>query len=420
MRERMAETSTPSPMPPAALRSDSVPAVRGEEWWAAYPGLHDPGRQALTARRKGLGRSIQPVYSGSIDTFHLGRSAMKRYFCAAALALVMGLAACTPASTNTQQGPASPPAPGGPTQVKLGQTFDIPDQAGRSVARASIDKVEVDPICTDDYGTVEPAAKGHYIAVQMTVETTAAFLPRQAFTYPSGYDFQVTGPDGLTESSVYDDTSGGLCIADRETFDGPFQANAKYQRWLSLESENTSGTLLFRPHFMASSLPGWEVEFAKDAKTSPATPAQENAPAPAPPPEDNCSLDPADMDQKTKIQCGVVEKAPAPSPGAENLPPDSLEFKCSDPTWRANNGDHGDQQCGSDWDGSNSGEVPQEYQQYQEETGYPYSYEEYEQLPGYQKCGTACGQAPTSGETQLQYGCEQGYIPEEQCTQAGF
>ncbi|MEV4643640.1 hypothetical protein [Saccharopolyspora sp. NPDC049357] len=54
----------------------------------------------------------------------------------------------------------------------------------------------------------------------------------------------------------------------------------------------------------------------------------------------------------------------------------------------------------------------QQFQDYKQDTGYPYSYEEYDQLPGYQQCGTACGQEQTSGETQQQWLCEQGITTE--------
>jgi hypothetical protein len=39
---------------------------------------------------------------------------------------------------------------------------------------------------------------------------------------------------------------------------------------------------------------------------------------------------------------------------------------------------------------------------------------------GYLDPGTAAGRAPTSGETQLQYGCQQGYVPRDQCAAAGY
>ena len=39
---------------------------------------------------------------------------------------------------------------------------------------------------------------------------------------------------------------------------------------------------------------------------------------------------------------------------------------------------------------------------------------------GYERCGTACGEAPTSGEIQMQNGCEEGWIDPQTCAQAGY
>lgn len=52
-------------------------------------------------------------------------------------------------------------------------------------------------------------------------------------------------------------------------------------------------------------------------------------------------------------------------------------------------------------------------------TSYPYNADEDRNgdgvVQGYERCGLACGEAPTSGDIQTQYGCEQGYITGPQC-----
>ncbi|MFC9355173.1 hypothetical protein ACFTZB_01120 [Rhodococcus sp. NPDC057014] len=52
-------------------------------------------------------------------------------------------------------------------------------------------------------------------------------------------------------------------------------------------------------------------------------------------------------------------------------------------------------------------------------SGYPYDPSQDRNgdgvVNGYERCGLACGEDPTSGEIQLQYGCEQGYITGPQC-----
>ncbi|MEB3367873.1 hypothetical protein [Saccharopolyspora mangrovi] len=59
--------------------------------------------------------------------------------------------------------------------------------------------------------------------------------------------------------------------------------------------------------------------------------------------------------------------------------------------------------------------APEEFRQFQRETGYPHSYAEYDELPGFQQCGSACGQKRTSGERQRAHLCEQGVIDPAEC-----
>ena len=53
------------------------------------------------------------------------------------------------------------------------------------------------------------------------------------------------------------------------------------------------------------------------------------------------------------------------------------------------------------------------------ESGYPYNEAEDRNgdgvVNGYERCGIQCGEEPTSGDIQTQYGCEQGYITGPQC-----
>lgn len=135
---------------------------------------------------------------------------------------------------------------------------------------------------------------------------------------------------------------------------------------------------------------------------------------------DNCGLDPADMDRQTKIQCGLPggSEPPEESGSPDGLPTDGLESSCSNAAWREQMGDAGDARCGAGSEGGSgesNTETPQDetYLRYQEEAGYPFSEEQYDELPGYLQCGTACGEEPTSGEVQRQHLCERGQ--EESC-----
>ena len=52
-------------------------------------------------------------------------------------------------------------------------------------------------------------------------------------------------------------------------------------------------------------------------------------------------------------------------------------------------------------------------------SGYPYDPSQDRDgdgvVSGYERCGMACGEAPTSGETQMQYLCQQGTVTGPQC-----
>ncbi|GAA2345937.1 hypothetical protein GCM10009854_23510 [Saccharopolyspora halophila] len=150
-------------------------------------------------------------------------------------------------------------------------------------------------------------------------------------------------------------------------------------------------------------------------------PSQDVEPAPAAPPAgspaDNCELNPADVDAQTKARCGLSTSGSStgPSPGS-GAPPEgdhSFETFCSEGLLGPEHGCPSALTPEDDGPGSSytNPESPQ-YQQYREDTGYPYPEEQYDELHGYQQCGTACGQDPTSGELQHQHGCEQGYITE--------
>lgn len=66
---------------------------------------------------------------------------------------------------------------------------------------------------------------------------------------------------------------------------------------------------------------------------------------------------------------------------------------------------------------SSEGHLPEseQFRRYQEKTGYPYSQQQHTRLPGHLRCGTACGQPPTSGEQQLRHLCDRGLIDPARC-----
>ncbi len=117
---------------------------------------------------------------------------------------------------------------------------------------AAVTEIEIGPTCTTGYGSVAAAKKGHVIAVKMDVATSPTDNPG-ASSCPTGYDFAATGPVGYTTNGVH---AEGLCIADRELFTGPTQANSKNRGWILLDSPAADGSLTFRPTSSAAGQEG--------------------------------------------------------------------------------------------------------------------------------------------------------------------
>ncbi len=152
-------------------------------------------------------------------------------------------------------------------KVSIGERFNVIGADHTALGSAAITAIEVDPSCKGAarYTTTPPKpTNGHFIAVQLDVATTAQYDPT-AFSYPTGYDFTVTGPDGYTSGQVY---SGDLCIADREGFTTPMVASSKYRGWVLLDSPTATGTLTFRPHFAPTTYAGVTIDLPASGAVS--------------------------------------------------------------------------------------------------------------------------------------------------------
>jgi hypothetical protein len=168
-------------------------------------------------------------------------------------------------------GATAPPVASGtgsttPAPVELGKRFDVLDDSGTIMAQVAITDIEVDPNCSEArrYTSTTPTPKnGHFIAIRLDVQTMHTYN-KQAFSYPTGYDFTVTGPDGYTEGGVYADD---MCIADHDQFDGPMQPSSKYRGWVLIDSPAAQGSITFRPHF-ALTWPGVTVAIPTSGKAS--------------------------------------------------------------------------------------------------------------------------------------------------------
>lgn len=187
---------------------------------------------------------------------------MKALITATAALSAILLASCSSDSTPAAHPTMQPGTPADNTEistqgreVKLGETFPVPsaNAEGVTLANVTISQVEADPVCHPQFA--DPSPKGHRLAVEMIVETTTAYTDRE-LTYPTAYDFSLTGADGFTDANLYPDE--GFCLTGRATF-SPLLPSRKYRGWVLLDTSTTNGELTFRPHFMTA-LSGWTIK----------------------------------------------------------------------------------------------------------------------------------------------------------------
>lgn len=123
----------------------------------------------------------------------------------------------------------------------------------------TVDKIEVDATCTEEYAAEIGAApkNGHFVVLTMTVKTTDKFTEDIAYVVDfSPFAFQFVGPDGITEPSG----DGGYgCMAQNEVLpSGPYAPSSQYTGKVVLDSKNTAGVILLR---MTGTSVSWEWTF---------------------------------------------------------------------------------------------------------------------------------------------------------------
>lgn len=247
-------------------------------------------------------------------------------------------------------------APKGPIPVQIGVPFTVTDTTGVVQGQVTFTKITVDPPCTTIYGKVDPP-KGHYLGINSTVATSPD-INFNGLGAPNGYDFDVIGSDGFTQTA---NTQTGTCYPDAQTYRvNTLQPNSKYQGVTLLDVPDTSGTLVFRPHFQTT-LPGWAIAYTPSAPTTTYEPTTEPTTAPT-----------------TTRAPATTTRAPATTTQAPASKPNSTAGCAA----RAMAAGKFDPSC-------------PEYQGYLDPGG--------------------PGRGPTSGDLQHQYGCQQGYIPRSQC-----
>lgn len=151
-------------------------------------------------------------------------------------------------SAPTPGVPSGPTPAAAPQRVGPNERFDVYGGNGVKVADIAFTKIDVDSNCSaaSKYGGSGKPERGHFIAVTMDVATTPEYTA-DAMSYPTAYDFTITGPDGYAETSL--DASTAYCVDFDDTFNAPLTAASKYRRTVLLDAKNGTGELSFRPHF---------------------------------------------------------------------------------------------------------------------------------------------------------------------------
>jgi hypothetical protein len=111
----------------------------------------------------------------------------------------------------------------------------------------------------------------------------------------------------------------------------------------------------------------------------------------------------------------TAEAPLAPPPPVVEPEPEPVTFECGDPTlYQLGTAIYSDGSTGYEAACDTYVPPPADNQ-----TGYPYDPSQDRNgdgvVNGYERCGLACGEEPTSGDIQTQYGCEQGYITGPAC-----
>lgn len=132
------------------------------------------------------------------------------------------------------------------------------DACSATALEFTVDRIQVDPKCTEPYAP--PPDNGHYIALSMTISTTAAFTEDLSYLVDfSPFSFQVVGPDGVTELS---DPGYGVfgCLKGSDFLPlGGLAPSSRYVGVVVLDSKHTSGVIVLR--MPGDPTGGWEWTF---------------------------------------------------------------------------------------------------------------------------------------------------------------
>jgi hypothetical protein len=165
----------------------------------------------------------------------------------------------TPVPTATSTASPSPTAARsarGNLIKKVGQAGSLKLEDGQQMMSFVVTKISVDAACTSPYA--QPAQNGHFVALKINVETTAALAQDiNQFVWFGGQSWKLIADNGTTYNGSLDSTAAYGCMQDAERLPAKIGPAEKVTGTLVLDVPATSGTLVFD----SAGSGGWEWTF---------------------------------------------------------------------------------------------------------------------------------------------------------------
>lgn len=149
---------------------------------------------------------------------------------------------------------SGPPEEPGVAEVAIGERIDI--RASGSPVLATMWVQRVEPVTCTEPGSLPPS-RGHYLAVTVVLRTSQAYAP--------DWGWWMSTEDFTTVDAAGDENGRGLftsCLPAANLLHEDFyRPDAGYEGVVLLDTEETSGTLVYRPRNLPGDITGWRWRF---------------------------------------------------------------------------------------------------------------------------------------------------------------
>ncbi|GLY67986.1 hypothetical protein [Amycolatopsis taiwanensis] len=133
-----------------------------------------------------------------------------------------------------------------PIETKVGEQVVYSNPGSRGEVAFTVTKITLDGKCTEQFAS--GPENGHYIFVDLTVETSPDIGPGYGTELFNPLNFSLMGPDGVTQTGnalMSNQTSG--CLSRGRALPVVLGAGQKYQGTVVLDARTTSGALTLAP-----------------------------------------------------------------------------------------------------------------------------------------------------------------------------